>query len=237
MYFLRYCILLFIFTLIFYILTLKSNIESFSQLQEIKKSNILKLKGKLFKNYIIKNKVCNTNLTPSVSPSPSTNIQCLYDKELHNLNPCLNDNCKTFKVNDAIYNLVYENRPLQKLSPFTKKHFGEIENKKIHDVSIKNINEVQKGEDIIIPSKMGDKTISELGHCLDNCCNEIIGSKTGNIWARKRSIFDKNICKETYKRKIKPEVNSDIFSYLLGGNINNDTIFEYKPKNSHIRTF
>ena len=238
MYFFRYCILLIIFTLVFYILTIKSYIENFSQIQEIKNINIMKLKGKLFKNYKIKSKVCSNGPSPSISPSPSSDLNCTYDTELDNVNPCLNEHCKTFNLNDNQYNLVYENRPFEKLSPFTKKHFGTIKNKKIHDISINNINEVQKGKDVVIPSKMGDKYISELGHCLDNCCNQIIGSKTGNVWDRKRSVFDKKICKETYKRKIKPEVNSDIFNYLLGGNINdNSTIFEYKKKNSHIKTF
>ena len=236
MYFLRYCIMLIIFTLIFYIITAKASVEEFSQIQEFNKSNIMKLKGKLFRNYIIKNKVCNTELSPSISPSTSPNIQCIYDKELHNLNPCLNDYCKTFDLNGNLYHLSYENRPLETLSPFKKKHFGEIRNKRIDDVSINNKNEIQKSEDIIIPSKMGNKNISELGHCLDNCCNQIIGSKTGNVWDRKRSIFDKKLCKVTSKRDIKPQVNSDIFNYLLGGNIKNDIIFEYKTKKSHIRT-
>lgn len=213
-----------------------------NKLKRYEKEEILKLKGKLFKNYKITSEICNQRPsptpTPSISPSPSTDINCTYNTELQNLNPCLNEHCKTFNLNGNQYNLVYENRPLEKLSPFTKKHFGTIKNKKIHKISINNINEVQNGEDVIIPSKMGDKYISELGHCLDNCCNQIIGSKTGNVWDRKRSVFDKKICKEKYKRKIKPEVNSDIFNYLLGGNINdNSTIFEYKKKNSHIKTF
>ena len=101
MYFFRYCILLIIFTLVFYILTIKSHIENFSQIQEINKNNIMKLKGKLFKNYKIKSKVCKENLspspTPSISPTPPDNMKCTYDKELNTINPCLNEHCKTFR--------------------------------------------------------------------------------------------------------------------------------------------
>lgn len=229
MYFLRYCLLLTIFTLFFYILTLRSDIENFSQLKRFNKNNILQLKGKLFKNF--KNNHCN-----SQTPSPSLiQSNCILNKKLHTINPCYN-NCKTFKAKGNLYQLSYENRPIEKLSPFTNKHFGDIGNKKISNILINDEDDIQSGEDIIIPSKIGNKDISELGHCLDNCCNQIIGSKSGNVWDKKRSIFDKEICKETYKREIKPEVNMDIFSYIAGGKPS-ETIFQYKPKNCEVLTY
>lgn len=244
MYFLRYCLLLTIFTLFFYILTISKNVEGFNQIEKINKNNILNLKGKLFRNYILANKVCKDSLSPSPSLSPieslspaSTNKNCNYDKELNTINPCVNNHCKTFKEKGNIYHLSYENRPLEKISPFSNKHFGDTIHKKIHNVSIKDEKKIQEGEDIIIPSKIGDKDISELGHCLDNCCNQIIGSKSGNVWNRKRSIFDKKICKETYKRKIKPEVNLDIFNYLTAGGNTNGNVFQYKPKNCDVTTY